>query len=83
MSQLFEHATTLSTLVQLFTSVSVSMYFQVDFFMKSFTTKVADERLVVCMCSHVSVHVGRAAKTLFSYGAGVRFDSSVRQFVVS
>ena len=69
--------------MRLFTSVGVSMYFQVDFLMESFATEVADERLVVCMCSHVSVHIGRAAKTLFAYGAGVRFDSSVRQFVAS
>lgn len=82
-SKLFEATTTLATLVRLFTSVNVSMYFHVHFLMETLATKIANKRLVVCVCSHVSVQIGRATEALFAYGARMGLYCSVSQFVTS
>lgn len=81
--QLFESPAALVAFVRLLTRVRVSMYFHVHFFMESFATKLADERLVVGVCLQVIVQVGCAGEGLAALGTRVRLETGVSQFMTS
>lgn len=83
MGQLFEAPAALDALVRLFPRVRVAMYLHVHLLMESLSAIVADERLVIGVCSQVSVQVGHAAERLVALGTRVRLVSSVSLFMTS
>ncbi len=56
------------------TSMSIGVYFHVYFLMESFSTIATNIRLVVCVCSHVSVKVGGSIERLVTSRAHIRLN---------